>query len=101
MQVEKIITKTVTNKETTGHQCDCCGKIHKGIAFPDDWHTFGTHHQDWGNDSIESHKFYDVCSVGCYAKSLSVIIDEDGERYGFEVDEMICKFARRLLEKIS
>lgn len=55
-----------------GKKCDVC---HKDIppterysmkTFP--YYKITTHHSDWGNDSVESFKYYHACSPECALK---------------------------------
>lgn len=63
---EVIITETKT--ETITHEvktvkalkCDVCGK-----EFTEKYWKLNTYHYDWGNDSIDSNEFYDLCSENC------------------------------------
>ena len=42
--------------------CDVCkNEIKHGNGY---WHVH-TWHNDWGNDSCESHEYFDVCSMEC------------------------------------
>lgn len=47
--------------------CDVCEKeITKGVGY----YEVTTHHNDWGNDSIDSYDYSDVCSVECLKKKF-------------------------------
>ena len=41
--------------------CDICGKE----VNPNNWFRIDTHHFDWGNDSVDSCMFNEVCSDKC------------------------------------
>ena len=61
--------------------CDCCEKIivqkstlelgkHYG------WFHLCTGHRDWGNDSVDSIEYFDLCSRECLANKLREMLDE-------------------------
>lgn len=81
-----------------GRKCDNCGKVYSNRNFPDEWHNFSSHHNEWGNDSIESYEYYDVCSPECYVEKLIKVVDEMSEIYDGKVDDMEIQFARRMVE---
>lgn len=60
-------TRQVTKKVevTIGITCDVCGKAIKG-----DYWTLRTSHNDWGNDSVDSFKYFDLCSRKCVCQKL-------------------------------
>ena len=59
--IEKV-TETVTREvnKVTHLKCDICGKIFTGPYL-----IANIHHNDWGNDSIDSYEDYDLCSETC------------------------------------
>lgn len=82
---------------TIGRKCDVCGKTHEGAYTPDEWHTFSHHHNEWGNDSIESLENHEVCSPECYwTKFKECVLDLKGYSSA-KVDEFEIQFARRLV----
>lgn len=74
-------THTVTEKVLVkeARYCDVCGKeIANNVSY---WHLT-THHNDWGNDSIESYEYCDVCSKDCMRKKFEEYLEDSGdERY--------------------
>ena len=46
-------------------KCDVCGK---DIPNHSKFFTVMMGHRDWGNDSVDSNKFYDCCTCDCAAK---------------------------------
>lgn len=59
--------KEVLKREhvVVGYQCDVChNKIH------DDYWHLRTGHTDWGNDSVESVRSFDLCSKDCVLAKL-------------------------------
>lgn len=88
---------TEFKKVTVGCRCDNCGKDVRGKDIPDDWHHFSSHHNDWGNDSIDSFEYYDVCSPECYIEKFIDVVDNEMEGYrDGKVDDMELDFARNL-----
>lgn len=59
--IEKV-TETVTREvnKVTHLKCDVCGKIFTGPYW-----IANVHHNDWGNDSVDSYEYYDLCSSVC------------------------------------
>ncbi len=93
-KIEEV--KTVQNSVTIGYKCDICGKEHIG-SFPNDWHQFGHHHSDWGNDSGDSSEYFYVCSVPCFANQLEKSLDEmEGHKQTAEIADMNYEFAQKL-----
>ena len=101
MEIINTIKKMVERREITGYKCDCCSKIQTSESLPEGWHHFNSHHQAWGEDSIDSFEHYDVCSVGCYLKTISKLIEENGHFFGFEVNGMKRKFAKKLVSAFN
>jgi hypothetical protein len=55
-------TKKVEKKVLSKVTCDVCKKeIKKG----EEYYNVTTHHNDWGNDSVDSFKDFDICSDDC------------------------------------
>lgn len=70
---EKKIIKETVEKVTTGRICDCCKnkimpKVQNWNSKIYDFFLITTHHSDWGNDSVDTWKYYDACSVECALK---------------------------------
>ena len=53
--------------------CDICKKE---IKHKSDYWEVTTHHHDWGNDSIESYKCFDICSVECLKNKFNEYCDK-------------------------
>lgn len=54
--------------EINGIQCDICSKVIRKPIHPERWfdkafkyYIVQTHHNDWGNDSVESFEAFHVC----------------------------------------
>lgn len=91
--------KQVFQETTVGYKCDSCGAISDGSAFG--WFHFSHRHHGWGNDSIDSVEYFDVCSVDCFAIQLEKSIQYfKGERTAY-ISEMPIEFAKNLLTKIK
>lgn len=82
-------------------KCDCCGKVVAGDSYPTDWHSFSSHHSDWGNDNVDSYEYWLVCSPDCYIKIISGLLNSNKDRDSFELDEMSIQFASKLIDKIT
>ena len=54
MKIKEKKTVTEFKEITVSLKCDVCGKIHEGEELPDEWHSFNHHHNEWGNDSVDS-----------------------------------------------
>lgn len=54
--------------------CDVCKKVFAKSTDPDykriDYFRIHTCHNDWGNDSVESHTYYDACCRQCTRKII-------------------------------
>lgn len=93
--------KKVTKLEnvTIGHKCDNCGKVINTERFPDEWHHFSSHHNEWGNDSCDSYEYYDVCSAKCYVEKFTDVVENElNGRSDAEVDDKEIQFARVLVD---
>lgn len=68
----EVVKKTV-EKVTVGRYCDNCGEeicaVEKiGGRNVYNYFLVSTHHNDWGNDSIDSYESYDACCPSCAVK---------------------------------
>lgn len=82
-------SRTVTQEITTGVRCDACGKTAQMDKFgnpPAIWHHFMSGHSDWGNDSVESVEWWDVCSFACYLTIARKVFDDYGNTDGGSLD---------------
>ena len=83
----EIKTHTVTEKvcvKETRH-CDVC----QGVIDRAYW-TLTTGHNDWGNDSCESVRHFDICSEVCLREKFDEYMRESSKRYNtmyFEVEK--------------
>lgn len=71
MKEYKITEKITEIKSIVGIKCDICGKEITGKFW-----NLTTHHHDWGNDSIESYRDFDLCSRECINKALDDYIND-------------------------
>lgn len=71
MQEHKIVEKTIETKNLVAIKCDICGKEIAGQFW-----RLTTHHHDWGNDSIDSYEYFDLCSRECINKALDDYIND-------------------------
>lgn len=65
--IKEEVTETVTHTvdRIKALKCDVCGK-----EFTGKYWDLTTQHSDWGNDSCESIKSFDLCSKECVQKKL-------------------------------
>lgn len=95
--------KTVKKEVTVAWECDVCGvQTSDKEQYDQEWHTFNENHQGWGNDSSDSYRGHDVCSVDCFIKQLQESIPDlmeyaDDEA---EIAHMPVKFAQELLDRL-
>ena len=68
------VTEKVLVKET--RYCDVCNKEIKGSYW-----QLTTHHNDWGNDSIESYEYFDVCSKECMREKFEEYLEDSDNDY--------------------
>ena len=66
----QIIQKVLVETEII---CDICCKH---IGYRKGYWKVHTWHDDWGNDSIESHEHFDVCSTECLIDKFKEYCDE-------------------------
>lgn len=78
---KEVVSKTRKQVPIEGF-CDVCKKkLEQNIPLGYDsdgnqrlyynYFCVTTHHHDWGNDSIESYKYYDICSVECLQEFIT------------------------------
>jgi len=95
--------RTIKQSVTVAWKCDVCGvRTSDEEQYEQEWHTFNEIHQGWGNNSIDSYEYYDVCSVDCFIKLLQERIPdlmEYADR-GAEIADMPAKFAQKLLDRL-
>lgn len=78
--IYEVKERVIRDKVLVGEDmfCDICGKqIKSGNGY---WHV-QTHHNDWGNDSVESFEYFDVCSVECLKQKFDEYCDESNGKY--------------------
>ena len=95
-------TKSVTKNQevTTSIKCDVCGKVHNGDYTPEEWHEISIHHHHWGNDSVESYEYFDVCSPECYWQKIKECVAEYEGFTDAKIDDFEIQFARRLVNSL-
>lgn len=93
---------TELKKVVTGCICDGCKKT-VDAKTAKEWFHFSSHHQGWGNNSIDSHESYDACSFYCFIQIVTGALKElepyadDGAR----IAHMPYEFAKRMVEEIQ
>ena len=80
--IMKPVTQTVKKLAVVGKKCDVCGAdiLPTSRNFPREEKTFYeilTYHNDWGNDSVESHSHYHACSISCAMKFTAQYLAEN------------------------
>jgi len=76
-------TILVEKKMVTGVKCDVCGKEYENEDF-----SISFHHDEWGNDSIDSYEYFDTCSFNCFIKKIKEIIKEQGKYETLMINDM-------------
>ena len=71
--------------------CDICrNKIGRNKGY---WRCH-TYHDDWGNDSVESHEYFDICSIECLTKKFEeycvMSSKSDYNTLQIEIEHTIC-----------
>lgn len=85
----------VPKEVTYAYRCDNCGRegtdltpTHSGNRDPaPGWVSFTSHHDEWGNDSVESHDSHDVCSFHCYVAVVRHLLSEWEGYPTLEIDD--------------
>ena len=78
------------NDVLIARKCDICGKMIEkvedrccgGTGDLYNYFLITTHHNDWGNDSIESYEHYDACCSDCVIKFTEKYVREAQARPG-------------------
>ena len=77
---KKEVTHVTVDEVIVGRKCDICGKsIEKTGAFYN-YFVIHTWHHDWGNDSIESHRYKVACCPECVMKFTQEYVEESFTR---------------------
>lgn len=87
---KKIVYRTVC--ELIGVKCDICGRVIESPSKEDQYnwmddkykyYSVVTGHYDWGNDSCDSIRYYDICPE-CITKFVSdYLTDKKGYRSAY------------------
>lgn len=74
------VTEKVLVKQT--RYCDVCDKeIKNNKSY---WHL--TTHEDWGNDSIDSYEYFDICSENCMREKFEEYLKDSSYYSGMFFD---------------
>lgn len=87
--MKKEITKMITKKEKITEQiiCDVCGKVIADANKPKiRYWELTTHHTDWGEDSVFSYEYFDLCSQDCIKTKLEEYIENCNRSDTLEFD---------------
>ena len=84
MREFRATEKTIKTETLVGIKCDICEKEITGKYW-----QLTTHHEDWGNDSVDSYSHSDLCSRECINKALDNYIEdcEDSNTQCFELEQ--------------
>ena len=80
--VEKKEVTTVKVEEViVGRKCDICNRdiepVHPGAKYPEyNYFVIHTWHDDWGNDSVDSHERKDACCPECVMHYVKGYVEE-------------------------
>lgn len=79
-ELKQIIVKDVV----VGKKCDVCFKdippTKRGFPRKNvPYYEITTHHNDWGNDSVDSYEHYHACSPECALKFAGEYINDNFE----------------------
>ena len=66
MKIKEYKEVTIKKEITVAIKCNVCGKAIDGKYW-----TLATSHRDWGNDSIDSFEYFDLCSKKCVSEKLN------------------------------
>ena len=74
MRIEetKSVTTTSVQKVLIARRCDVC----ENQIDDDNYFRIETYHNDWRNDSIDSHEEYDACCPECVMKFTENYVKE-------------------------
>lgn len=65
----KKVTHVEIEEVIIGRKCDVCGSSITGSEREGyNYFLIHTWHNDWGNDSVDSHEYMDACSPECVMK---------------------------------
>ena len=71
MEINEYRNVTTKQRVLIAIKCDVCGEYIVG-----DYWKLTTSHNDWGNDSVESCEFFQLCSHSCIRKKLKDYFDD-------------------------
>ena len=77
--------KTLVTRVVSQKVCDGCQKGVSEKEYDESWYSFSASHNEWGNDSVESFEYHDVCSSECYIKLVKTLLGEFEEYSGSTV----------------
>lgn len=80
-------------RRISGIKCDICDKVIPASRWNNQkeskYFEVCTHHNQWGNDSIDSFNDYDICP-DCIDKFVTDYIAKAGDTYNIEVECTFC-----------
>lgn len=99
MKKTGTVTKLITSD--IGVICDVCGKEDNSTADPEGWYSFNSHHDEWGNDSIDSYEDHDVCSAECYFNLIGKLLEENDYAETFVADNKNLVFLKDMVSYVD
>ena len=77
----KEVTTVKVEEVIVGRKCDICNRdieqVHPGVKNPEyNYFVIHTWHDDWGNDSVDSHERMDACCPECAMRYANGYIEE-------------------------
>ena len=102
---KKEVTRTTVEEVITGRKCDVCKRDINEVTGAYGWYKYNyflihTWHNDWGNDSVDSHEYYDACCSECAIKFASKYL-HDAQSGGKNTMAMEVEHVNRLEDGAS
>lgn len=65
--------------------CDECKKDIKELDT-DHYYSVSTHHSRWGNDSVDSWEYLDLCSYKCLSENMQKYFAKADATYSYDIE---------------
>ena len=102
MKIEEDKIVSICKEVQVGCECDICGKVENDSNVYDNWFEGDIHHSEWGNDSVDSYEYFDICSGECCITALGRCLkDMRSYRRSAKIFGMSYDFAESLYKSIS
>jgi hypothetical protein len=92
MRTKEIKEVSITQETETSISCDECGKEIRNSDnirrrdYEHPYYEVSTHHHDWGNDSGESNRHFDLCSIDCLVLNMKEYFENANGSECYEVE---------------